>query len=1413
MGGILSILMALNLIVASVAAPVFVSGMGIGSGAAGSSFAQPVKSSSKDDRTAALALFKQSCDETEWNKAKKDNDPAYPSDDAGVKILFDKAKELGSVRFNQLCQPREKGQAGIIFVDAQNAKDNGVEMFHLFAGHWDKRVLLSTYYLYQKRFSDKGYEVNCEEDGKMAPIMTLRVAGGYMDDDGQPTGLAKMALEDDPTAAEQKRVTVSPHGRGEAEDIITFGCTKITKGGDLQQIAPNVIQTGQTDQPSINPNNDIDAGALAGATSATDSKDLKKALETTQANSSTLYEAGNADVADQLGAVEVASGIEDPGSQPTIMPHFDPPTDLQNDTSAAIPDFAAQKAAQPTFEQRAAQFAERTVELKYSLPAGTLKDGANLETIGKKALFDQSGVYLSDKPTSTEIASAAKALSAFTGHSDVSILVPQKAIDALKSGNYQQAAKIVGATRLNNQFDLGLSDSGIDQMAQSGITPQKLADALKKKSDFADPAEASMVTALATGGYKDLAKELGKIEDKKTQTPTGSFTNALINSNELSNAQKSILGDFFANKNFRSNIANRLKDAKAPQAVIDWVNANQNITDNDAKLCQTTYTSYSNSSDPKSTIKSANPTTYESAIKASVNLMSSKEKNIFQSVFGANPSGDDLKAGFSNGKLEQAGEAYVIASGLQKAGLASSQASYLAVGLAQDRLTGTDVGLAKINQEVGSKFGVSLTKNDLTLFKNGNFAGAQKIAMGMVGSKTNLPLSKIMSAFTKNDKSAQSDISKAFSNNPDLASQTKTMLDGMLNKQTDSGVTMTASTAYAGAKAKALSVSASSSTSEADRASTSDKIKKGLDSAIAKGKTAAKSEAKDVLIEKGLNETEANNILNGNIKGAEKVATNAVLAKKIVSEVPGTNVEEVKNVLNGKATKDEKLQVMDGVIANKLSQNGIDYTGASITKTLTEGTDQQKKDLAVDLGNQYGAAQLKDAAAQLQPPISLTKDQSLQFMKGNFNQIDEVAGQSVVASGLSKITGTPISGEAASAIYQAIHEQISSTTPDVINNASGPPGGATSGANSAANAAANAGTTTDTTGNKVENIGWGYIQDNFGVSKDAITNLGSNVKNLPQNMIDSYTNFDYNAQLSSIGAGIILNTLIGNKLAEMDPTGGLLAGIAMQYATSFIMSLGISMPILLGIAFLINPAATIQALKNMVVMALQIFTDPVGAIMGFLGLGKKPKAKPAAKNEDKAKIKDQINSPTQLIDAPTGDPASLNVALIESAYAADSTSNAMQATSSYIPAKKPTKEVFEQISRRTTDQVLEDLLLLSLIESNNQTALKGIPDLIKNHWTAYMGTMAIPKSSSFVIKQIITPRAVITSADVAAAADKGVHDVAFDKEPVAGATGVQYLISLAKLVYGKDFDPATAGERTTGLLVSNAIKTQVHFSF
>ncbi|MFH1854800.1 MAG: hypothetical protein ABH810_00060, partial [bacterium] len=816
MNAILPVLIALNVLFASVATPVFIAGMGLGAGAGGSGLKQPVDLiRNATDRRNAYVIFKNSCDEDKWEPKN-----TYPTsqDDQNFHHLVEDPDEI-----QDKCKELEDGKYGIIHIGGNN-----VEMVSLFQQHWDRRKLAGIYGLYQKRISSApvksattlnsgntllekaeaalpiqsekvGYGAECKVGDKSAPFLIIRTTAGYMDYFGQPTALAKSGIEDDPEATDENNRAISPHGRGQAVDFLSVGCTKIMKDGKVEQIIPNYLATGQEKTAnSVAPGPDLVSGS-----SFEDSELMDPAIAETYAGNDSLYMAGLDEAERQgLGPLQVASYISDPDALPEIIPHNDPPDDLQNDLAATIPD--AKKPKKPTFVERVAQFGERIIEQKYSLPTGLFSEKANPVEMGRSFLFSQAGIYLSKQPTSEEITKASVQLASFT-NPEASVQIPRLAVQALQSGKVDEALKLISVNRINKQFAQGLTPNQVIEKAKSGYSASELKEILKSDRPIDDSREEQMLQALLNGGYKELAQTLESMQREIAKTPVGELKNTLINSSELTKNQKTALSDF-ANNEYRDGVENRLKTLKAPDELVKWAKQNKDLQGEDLEQANSIIKDYAPSTNGKEKIANQQSEIYATIVKSAATLMKPDEQAVFYSFFGANPSTETLKKSFENGTLEQAGLATVYSKGLQRLGIKPSESTYLGVELARGQMSGGDTGVKLFNARFSS-YGVQFSKSDFEAMKDGNFAAAQTLGTAMVSKRTGIDIPAVQKA-VGGDKAAGLQVAGALTKRLNLPPIAQKAVDGLVKKLSGDLKTYSQNTAKAGAKAKASAISA-----------------------------------------------------------------------------------------------------------------------------------------------------------------------------------------------------------------------------------------------------------------------------------------------------------------------------------------------------------------------------------------------------------------------------------------------------------------------------------------------------------------------------------------------------------------------------------------------------------------------------
>jgi hypothetical protein len=368
-------------------------------------------------------------------------------------------------------------------------------------------------------------------------------------------------------------------------------------------------------------------------------------------------------------------------------------------------------------------------------------------------------------------------------------------------------------------------------------------------------------------------------------------------------------------------------------------------------------------------------------------------------------------------------------------------------------------------------------------------------------------------------------------------------------------------------------------------------------------------------------------------------------------------------------------------------------------------------------------------------------------------------------------------------------------------------------------------------GGDFERFGWDAFEEKTGFSKDAFTDFDGFSKKFGDNLIEPYKNMNYNAAAAGLGASIILGTLVGPYLAKIDPTGGLLTGFALSYAANYLAAIG--GPYLLAAAFIINPQAAIQSIQAMFSQAIMLFTNPVGFLMGFLsmfGMGNKPKAESPIKNKDfqkgntldlsnktasgESKTVNDSNKASQVANQGSGqtgsdanaDKSSKSVTAGQTGQGqtvpsvVNQASHAQVANSAYLPEREPKEKFIKQVALRTMDQVVEDLLIFSLVERSN-AAIK------QNHWDGFMGGINAPQRA-MRINQLIAPR-ILAGEGETEYPDYMYDSMEFDKKYVT----VSGLLDRVREAYGNGFNPLTISGRSLGLIFSKNTTSRVHAGF
>ena len=488
--------------------------------------------------------------------------------------------------------------------------------------------------------------------------------------------------------------------------------------------------------------------------------------------------------------------------------------------------------------------------------------------------------------------------------------------------------------------------------------------------------------------------------------------------------------------------------------------------------------------------------------------------------------------------------------------------------------------------------------------------------------------------------------------------------------------------------------------------------------------------------------------------------------------------DQAKNLFDN-PTLSEKYQASDSILNYAFAQQGINVqVSPGFTQTMISGPADQREQQMIEVGAGYYAPELvKFASSQ---NIVLSNEQAQQILQNHDWETLRTTGESATiataSERISQETGIP-------------SEAIST----IANNLQASGG--------------------DLGKIDIESAGWDIGESLTGVSKDAVLNIEDNFAAVKDNMIAKYENMPGQMldMAGNIGAGIIVSTLVGGQLAKIDPTGGMLTSYAMSYATQYLMTVGIGAPYLIAAALIINPEATIAAIKGMVEKGLQLFYDPAGFVMGILGQMGFGSSKPftggvfgnydaatkdvltakliestaagaalaqeASKTETEQTKKDDSQADqaqTSSQEGATGETlaATANLATGQTGSAATSAQNKTYSLSPYLLSQeKPSTKYLQAVAKRSIDQAIEDLTVFSIVTAPKYSKEK---DAIANHWTAFMkdNEMKPINLPSFAMsaKQILSPQ-IITLASYAPSACKVDQNKIDEKKK----TGIQIL--------------------------------------
>lgn len=1431
MTGLISILLALNLVLGVTAGPIIAGGISLGSGANGSSFVQRTRlKTTENERKAALLIVNASCDESKWNEIKGDG-PSYPKSDTELLKVIDNPSNVIN-----LCQAQKEGKAGIVYTYG-----SGAEITNLLIDKWDRRVLFSIAYLLQRRFSTDGYGMVCEKGDLSAPIMTLTVTEPYTSAPATSKSRSSFA-EDDPSAKVAKDNNVSPHAKGLAFDIHTFGCIQIYQDGDLKQINP--VPVGDPEEGSAL---DPEAAAEALQKNGQD-PDMASAGAQSQDN---LYSAGAVELSKKAGELATMNQIADPQEGQSILSKFKGSDPLSAEK-------AAEKAPEPSIN-KAANITANFLEKKLSLPNDTLKNGVDLSQSGKADLKAKTGIEVKDDG---KIPPQLKKILMSKG-SSFALSIPQSAVVAADKGQDELALKIIGANNLNSKLKLQMSPSEIEAAAKTGkVDPAKIEAAIFKKVTI-DDEEKKLITPLVRKGIDEVGNVLFKQKEEEKKDQSRSLTSKLDAAPTLQKADISDLKDLMSDDPVvKDGARTRLKNSQIAE-LKELAESHGDLSEQDRKLCLDVIKTYeANPDDPKKAIRDLKPTVEGRVLAGFMFVLNEEERLALQSAIGTDPTADEFEAALENGRLEQASKIFYISKTLQRGGLDQASSRQIAFEISTQGKVNDETALAAAFNKGLKKYNLTFTPSDFMKKDGDNYPPAvEKVAMNRLAAKTGIP-QVTLEALRKDGPEKNPAVAKAVIDKLNLPSwakkpaekyikkmeekkdkpESQTQAQTQDNDPTDDPVATepedrynmestapwesgeaapyesAASEAGAGAKAKQMGSTMGSTPEE--KKSIEDKVKKGLDDALDKGKEQGQKEVSDILQENKMGKEDADKIASGDFHGATSSALAATLAKNKKGDYA-----TLKKAIDGDMTKDEKYSFGDTAIGEKLAEEGITYNTDGMTKKLFEDPDA-REDIAKDLGYKFGAKELAEKAAEKGIPLnqqtaeSILRDPSAK----NIGSGLEDTGDNLAANKIAESTNGLVNAD-----------QVKSLIKDIRSDGIDPA--------------------------NMKDLGYGIVENKTGIPVDKLKNYDQFLDQIKQT-------YNPTTMLSSLATSVILGT-IGGKLAEIDPTGGLATNFLMNEAAAYLSSLGLSMPVLLAIALIINPKAVFAAVKGMIKMAFNFLVDPIGAIMSILGSfgigNKKPKMGPELKGKlkskavavaataaDKAKdavkkseaedpasggaevpLERQQSQDTQQAELEaqleasmdqgadqTGEvttqrfqaeqneqekaEAELNLDASGQSKPEDTQNTQKElGNSPYLAMKKPSEKLFKQNSVRTIDQVSEDIMTLAKISTSHSFAT--------SEWDSFMNGIKVP-SYDFAPKQIFVPRAVLSTADQS---KLKIEAKLYGKDEGDNkALGPDYLLALAKDVFGKrSVDLDKINKRIKGVLYSSNIKAYLHVGY
>jgi len=1222
MTALLQILLVADIALSLVSAPIFATGLGFGAGAGGSSLPQKTQiDTSSDDQKTAYLIFSQVCDQNAWNKQANSYASAMPIYPKNAQEMANLSKFADKIEWEKFCPGKDFAQGsnetGIKIIGSP-----GFEVKLLVRDLWDKRNVYNIAYLLQKRFlSPNGAKATCTEGGFSAPYMTLAIHwDGYgtlhTNSAGEPIKPQSADPEDDISNGGN----ISPHAYGQAIDFLTFGCTRITKNEfgreKLLGITPNPMQMALTRAVDV-PTQDVTMQNAVSMLPIDNSN--KQVLIKSQNNSPTAFSAGLSSLSEDFAPVLALQGVA-PASNSLmgldqIANSSQSPSDL--DLTPVLDALSAEQ---------------------FEMPANSLQNGFDLKQIGRSSLEENIGASAANDKSNNFLNKVINAVGSF------SFAIPQTVQDLLRSEKKDLALPMLGISKLNDKFNLNLTSREIETVTSSGKLPNSLQDQITKKITAAQPMLGKLLSGNSNQQIQNLASSMENSPDYK-------LAEALDKTGGLSEDEIESLKQF-TNPASQDSIITKLSSRQGSKydKLVAWLKEHKSTTTGtDATKFIQIVNQFQSSATKLIQVSSVDQIKGQIILEALNQTNPANQKIILEYLKILQPTAQNMVQAAKDGRLQTAIGTVKLTNLLKNSGLSDSKAWELASSFtaSKDKIQSA---VDKFNQEFSSH----LSPADLVQAARGENQNnvSNAVAAKQISETTGVPADEIIKAFASGNQKSISSLANIFANkkslNTDLASAAATLdtnkiSENGLNQQFDQLITL----------------SGNSNLSEQELAGLKDSFANASQS-----ESGQKDFAKE-LSGKKFSSSAINQISKGDFSNSSTSAYASAL-----SRATGIDANTALQLVNGQTRNNAFYSLSDQVVNEQLATDGYFFNFSS--KTLVEGTDAQREQMAKEAGLSVADKKIQDLAKENNIPVSLVREiiQNPQLETlANANPLYDK-----LARGLAAKTGLPISSDKIVSYFKSKNV----TSLNEVAQSAGDKGIADYIEKSGALTSAEQKEFTDSWGkdkngsftilegedsslksknspqqdkiaetiannsggilnkNQVNDlyqkiqtdnltladlgsVGKNVISNQTGISFDQIKNIDQTFAAAKNNITQSYQNFisadNFNLASSTIGASVLTNTL-GKEFVKIDPTGGLATGYLMNMAQKQLLTLA-GGPALMAVAFIIDPSATIASVKATVDMAFSAIINPIGFVSGVLGGilgGNKPKGGTKAQN-------------------------------------------------------------------------------------------------------------------------------------------------------------------------------------------------------